>query len=47
MEQSHFSVKILGINFGNSALDNFNWDKISENIETNPYLEQSKTLFES
>ena len=47
MEESHFSVKILRINFGNSTLDNSNWDKISENTEKNPYLEHSKTLFES
>ena len=32
MEWSHFSIKILGTNFGNSILDNFNWDKISESI---------------
>ena len=32
MEWSHFSIKILGTNFGNASMDNSNWDKISENI---------------
>ena len=26
------SIKILGVNFGNSILDNSKWDKISDNI---------------
>ena len=30
MELSQFSNKTLGVNFGNSILDNSNWDKISE-----------------
>ena len=29
MEWSQFSIEILGVNFGNSILDNFNWDTIS------------------
>ena len=41
------SIKILGVNFGNSILNNSNWDKISKDIiQKNPYLEQSETLFE-
>ena len=40
------NLKILGVIFGNSILDNFYWDKISEGIVKNPYLEQSETLFE-
>ena len=31
--------KILEVNFGNSILDNSKWDKISEGIAKNPYLE--------
>ena len=31
-EGSQFSIKILGVNFGNSILDNFNWDKISDGM---------------
>ena len=40
-------IKILGVNFCNSILDNSKWDKISESIpyKTNPYLEHSETLF--
>ena len=26
------SIRILGVNFGNSILDNSKWDKISDNI---------------
>ena len=33
------SIKILEVNFGNSVLDNSKWDKISEGIAKNPYLE--------
>ena len=40
------SSKILGVNFGNCIVDNSKWDKISECIVKNPYLEQSETLFE-
>ena len=41
------SSKIIGINFGNSILDNYKWDKISDSIaKQNPYLEQSQTLFD-
>ena len=32
MKRSQFSIKILGVNFGKSILDNSNWDKISEGI---------------
>ena len=32
MEWSQFSIEILGANFGNSILDNSNWDKISGGI---------------
>ena len=39
------SIKILGVNFGNSILHNSNWDKISEDIVENPYLEQSAPFF--
>ena len=46
MELPQFSIKILGVNFGNSILDSFNWDNISEAIiKKTPYLEQSETLF--
>ena len=31
-----FSIAILGVNFGNSILDNSNWDKISEGIIKKP-----------
>ena len=40
------SINIFKVNFGNSNLDNSKWDKISEGIAKNPYLEQSATLFE-
>ena len=46
MEWSQFSIKILRVTFGKSILNNSNWDKISEGIIKNPYLEQSETLFE-
>ena len=32
MEWSQFSIKIIGVSFVNSILDNSNWDKISEGI---------------
>ena len=32
MKRSQSSIKILGVNFGKSILDNSNWDKISEGI---------------
>ena len=32
MDWSHFSIKIFGINLGNSTLGNSSWDKTSENI---------------
>ena len=40
------SIKILEVNFGNSILDNTKWDKISNSVAKNLYLEQSETLFE-
>ena len=30
------SIRILGVNFGNSILDNSNWDKISDGIAKKP-----------
>ena len=49
MVWSHFSIKILGVHFGSSVLDNSNWDKISHSLpkkkkKKNQYLEQSATL---
>ena len=32
MKWSQFFIEILGVNFGNSILNNSNWDKISEDI---------------
>ena len=32
MVWSQFSIKILGEDFGNSVLDNFNWGKISHSL---------------
>ena len=47
MVWSQFSIKILGVNFGSSVLDNSNWDKISHSLTKNKQcLEQSATLFE-
>ena len=43
---AQFPIKILGVNFGNCILDNSKWEKISEGILKNPYLEQSDTLCE-
>ena len=44
------TIKILGVNFGNSILDNSKLNKISEgtvkNLVKNPYLEQNEALFE-
>ena len=39
-------IKIFGINFGNSILDKSKWDKISEGLAKNRYLEQTEALFE-
>ena len=39
-------MKVLGVKFGNSILDNSKWDNISEGIVKNPYLEQNEALFE-
>ena len=47
MKWSQFSIKTIGVTFGNYVLDNSNWDKITEAIiKKKPYLEQSETLFE-
>ena len=35
MMWSQFSIKILGLHFGNSILDNSDWDKISHNLAKN------------
>ena len=40
------SIKLTGLHFGNSVLDNSNWDKVSHSLTKKQYLEQSKTLFE-
>ena len=32
MVWSQFSIKILGVHFGNSVLDNSSWDKISHSL---------------
>ena len=37
MVWSQFSIKIFGVNFGNSVLDNFNWDKISHSLTKKPH----------
>ena len=47
MVWSQFSIKILGVNFGSSVLDNSNWDKISHSLtKKKQCLEESATLFE-
>ena len=46
MVWSQFSIKILGVYFGNYVLDNSNWDKISPSLtRKNQYFEQSATIF--
>ena len=32
MAWSQFSIKILGVHFANSVLDNSNWDKINHSL---------------
>ena len=32
MVWSQFSIKIIGLHFGNSVLDNSDWDKISHSL---------------
>ena len=39
-------MKVLGVKFGNSILDNSKWDNIREGIVKNPYLKQHEALFE-
>ena len=47
MEQTEFCIELLGLNFDNSIVDNFNWKKISEGIiKKNPNLVKSETLRE-
>ena len=46
MEWSQFSIKYLGVNFGNSILDNSNWDKINESIRKIIYIWNRMTPFE-
>ena len=43
---SQFSIKILGVHFGNFVLTNFNWDKIRHSLVKKQYLEQSATPFQ-
>ena len=45
MQQSPFSINILEV-FGNFILNNFSWDKISEDVIKDPHLDQSETLWE-
>ena len=48
MTWSQFFIKIVGESFGNSVLDNSNWDKISHSLtkkKKNQYFKQSATLF--
>ena len=44
MEWSQFSTEMLSVN--NSIINRSNWDKISEGMVKNSYLEQNETLFE-
>ena len=44
MEWSQFSSKILGANFGNSILDNSNWDKVSEGVNKKFHIRNRVTL---
>ena len=37
MVWSHSSIKVLGGYFGNSVLDNFNWDKKNDSL-TKKYI---------
>ena len=47
MVWSQFSIKILGVHFGSSVLNNSSWDKISHSLaKKKQYLEQSGTHFE-
>ena len=47
MVWSQFSIKIRGLHFGNSVLDNSSWNKINHSLtKKNQYLEPSATLFE-
>ena len=44
---SKLSIKILGVHFGNSVLDNSSWDEINGSLGNNcQYIEQGATLFE-
>ena len=47
MVWSKLSIKILGVHFGNSVLDNSSWDEINGSLGNNcQYIEQGATLFE-
>ena len=46
MTWSRFSIKILGVHFVNSILDNNTWDKINEKLPKKSNLEQSATFFD-
>ena len=47
MVSSKYSIKILGVHFGNSVLDNSSWDEINGSLGNNcQYIEQGATLFE-
>ena len=35
MGWSQFPIKIFGVHFGNSVLDKYNWDKISQSLTKN------------
>ena len=48
MVWSQFSINIIGLHFGNSVLDNSDWDKISHSLRKkikNQYFKQGATLF--
>ena len=46
MVWSQFSIKILGVNIGNSVFDISNWDKISHSLTKKiQYVGESATLF--
>ena len=46
MVWSKLSIKLLGVHFGNSVLDNSSWDEINGSLGNNcQYIEQSATLF--
>ena len=46
MVSSQFSIKILGVHFGNFVLDNSNWDKASHSLAKEINIWKSATHFE-